>query len=1340
MEKKHSSNIITKNINKKISNKDNTFFIRRRKTFIIEQNSRIYNKEIKKGNSFVYTSLKTLQNQKLKKDIRKKTSIPLSKKDFKEIEEDIKFSILEMRRTCLWELRRQSNDIFNIFENNIKKNKNEDEDEINKIIEKLEDGNNDNQLKKSNTFNNNKSDNKCDDIDNNITDKNNSQKKFKSTKMLLKYNINRKRKSIYGEKFRFYSRGGQIIDSYNENESDEEPETSIYLINPETKFIYIYDTIITLITFYSLIYIPIELAKNFCFCSSNNLLIKIINSFFDILFIIDLIIEFFREFYTKEEEKLIKNNLKIINNYIRGWFFMDLIAALPINILIYYYCKNNPDKICFTYEYNNKLIFFLVLARCLKSFKILKITTRKKNQFVTEITEKCSDNTILGNYMDLFSNIAFIIIGLHILSCIHIFIGRHIYPGWIYINKFENFSTLNLYMISLYYLITTMTTVGYGEIQSDSFIEIIFRIILLAVGIICYSWLISSISNGINKQNYASINYSNECAILESIRRTHRELPYKVYLKIKKHLEYKHFRQKIYDKDLVINALPYSLKNSLIFAMYKPALENFIFFKGISNTNFLVEILSYFTPISGKKNDILIKENEIIEEIYFVREGRLSLEVPINMNNPEESTNKYLSKEFLDYAFELDYEANYSQLKHASNKAISNIMDSENKRTSFYNSFIIKKKESKKHFENNVYLRIHDIHKNDDYGDLYMFFGKRSPFALKGRTKRFKLYSIKKANYANLCEEYSNVFRRIHKKKKHNYKIIKNIFIKTISKFCDAKGIKIKEQFKEKINKAIKEMQKEKIPIEILKNSNKNEINEIDEQINKTIKEFESQIQYISNGIQAKKKKAYENLLKPDSFIDEKNKKNRNKYYLYNAKVKGTAINKKFKNSFLEELNLKDDNNLHYTDSINKNNLLNYKRKKKSILKKNINRKKKEVKTIIKTNIMPNMNLRGIDFDFTESDESVKTVKIYDNNNDKSLESGPNTIKILPQSLINLIKTKINYQQLLNSKNHSTLNAQNYLSLSNKNNNNLKISNNQSKINSNIKSKNMSSNNFTFDKLINEYNKGEKELTNIISNKLDKSRYSKRNFQTKNSFLTNSKISSIKETLSPFRINSPKIKDTNNNNNNIFSHNQFNNYQKCSITNNNILFKLDEKLINSNNVFKEENLSCTSADSFQIKRSYRNINEVTDGDYIKEKKFQIDTIKFVKDYKDNCAKNKKEKKLNSNTSLKEINDKNNISNFLPIQNDIKKVETKVSNYLNSKINLIKKKNSKHKNKDLLSKRSNKKKKKKSGFVNSPIHSRNDNVNNNNPINNKSFNEDSIIRLNSNNNNIKSDET
>ena len=111
---------------------------------------------------------------------------------------------------------------------------------------------------------------------------------------------------------------------------------------------------------------------------------------------------------------------------------------------------------------------------------------------------------------------------------------------------------------------------------------------------------------------------------------------------------------KKFDKDLLINTLPYSLKNKVIFSMYKSSIENFHFFKGISNTNFLVDVLSYFTPVTGKKNELLLKENALIEEVYYVKEGRIALEVPINMDNPEESTNKYLSDEFLSFAFDFD--------------------------------------------------------------------------------------------------------------------------------------------------------------------------------------------------------------------------------------------------------------------------------------------------------------------------------------------------------------------------------------------------------------------------------------------------------------------------------------------------------------------------------------------------------------------------------------------------------------------------------------------------------------------------------------------------------------
>jgi CRP-like cAMP-binding protein len=319
-----------------------------------------------------------------------------------------------------------------------------------------------------------------------------------------------------------------------------------------------------------------------------------------------------------------------------------------------------------------------------------------------------------------------------------------------------------------------MTTVGYGDIQGDSFLEIIFRLILLAIGIIVYSWLISSISNSINKESFASINYSNECNILEQIRKTHRNLPYSLYWKIIRYLKDKHFYQTKYDKNLLIMSLPYTLKNDLYLSMYKLTLERFYFFKGISNTNFLVEILSYYSPKTASKDEILIKEGDIIEEIIYVREGKLSLEIPINIDNPEESINKYLSDDFLKYAFNLDYIHRKKQKKNKN----ANHSTFSNKTNFSFTQTNVSNKKSEKEENKNIHLKIHNVLKNEDYGSIFMFFGKRSPFSVRVKSKKVKLFVLKKEDFSKLCSQYKNVIKRTQKKKKKIIKTVKSIFIK----------------------------------------------------------------------------------------------------------------------------------------------------------------------------------------------------------------------------------------------------------------------------------------------------------------------------------------------------------------------------------------------------------------------------------------------------------------------------------------------------------------------------------------------------------------------------------
>ena len=145
-----------------------------------------------------------------------------------------------------------------------------------------------------------------------------------------------------------------------------------------------------------------------------------------------------------------------------------------------------------------------------------------------------------------------------------------------------------------------------------------------------------------------------------------------------------------------------------------------------------------------------------------------------------------------------------------------------------------------------------------------MHHGKRSPFGVKVKTKRVKLYVIKKDDYSNICQTYKNFIERIHKKEKKNIKHIKNVLIKTIDRFCHAHGININEEYRALVEKAIKEFNKNSLP-DFLKNNSAFAnlfANDIDEEINKTIKEFSTKLFKVSTTKSKFNFKTYKTLMK----------------------------------------------------------------------------------------------------------------------------------------------------------------------------------------------------------------------------------------------------------------------------------------------------------------------------------------------------------------------------------------------------------------------------------------------------------------------------------------------
>ena len=125
-------------------------------------------------------------------------------------------------------------------------------------------------------------------------------------------------------------------------------------------------------------------------------------------------------------------------------------------------------------------------------------------------------------------------------------------------------------------------------------------------GIIAYSWVVSSISNYVKSRHDAEEEYFKKYKILQDIKINYKELSNDLFDRINRYIKTKQSNED-QEKNL-IEELPITLRNTLVYSMYEPIIANFIFFKNFDNKDFIVKVLFCFKPILAIRNDILIKE------------------------------------------------------------------------------------------------------------------------------------------------------------------------------------------------------------------------------------------------------------------------------------------------------------------------------------------------------------------------------------------------------------------------------------------------------------------------------------------------------------------------------------------------------------------------------------------------------------------------------------------------------------------------------------------------------------------------------------------------------------
>ncbi|XP_066244999.1 potassium voltage-gated channel subfamily H member 8 isoform X2 [Euwallacea similis] len=203
----------------------------------------------------------------------------------------------------------------------------------------------------------------------------------------------------------------------------------------------------------------------------------IMDVFVEALFFIDILLNFRTTFVNKKGE-VVSDWKSISVNYLRTWFIVDLLAALPFDLLYALYGEESGP----THTHLIKLTRLLRLLRLLQKID-------RYSQYSA---------MILTLLMLSFTLVA------HWLACIWYVIAQEEFEtdlGWIRaladrlkINDVANLSNTDAYVTALYFTCSSLTSVGFGNVSANTTNEKIFSICVMLIGALMHAVVFGNVT------------------------------------------------------------------------------------------------------------------------------------------------------------------------------------------------------------------------------------------------------------------------------------------------------------------------------------------------------------------------------------------------------------------------------------------------------------------------------------------------------------------------------------------------------------------------------------------------------------------------------------------------------------------------------------------------------------------------------------------------------------------------------------------------------------------------------------------------------------------------------
>ena len=365
----------------------------------------------------------------------------------------------------------------------------------------------------------------------------------------------------------------------------------IPLIHPESRFKIYWEVYLLIMTVAVTIVAPLMVV----FQLAMTPLLLAFDILVTITFALDIVIQFNTGFMVRQE--MVTDRKVIARRYLKGWFFLDLLATLPFT---WVFSSSQFAAL-------NRVFRFFRLARLFKLFASSKTLNRARKL-----------NFINPAFMRLFLLVFWILVAAHLIACGWIFIGG---PGEYLASGFS--SNGAVYLEAFYWTVTTLTTIGYGDITPAEPIQFIYVIIIMLMGAAIYGFIIGNIANIIANIDVAKSQFREKVENVDTFLK-YRNIPTDLQKRIHGYYDYLWESRRGYEESKLLRDLPTSLKTQVSFFLNRDIIEKVPIFKNASR-EFIRDIILNLKPVIYTPGDAIVTFGEIGYEMYFISRGEVDV-------------------------------------------------------------------------------------------------------------------------------------------------------------------------------------------------------------------------------------------------------------------------------------------------------------------------------------------------------------------------------------------------------------------------------------------------------------------------------------------------------------------------------------------------------------------------------------------------------------------------------------------------------------------------------------------------------------------------------------------